>query len=68
MTVTLCLVLLMLGSTPSGLSEDPSVGCGLPYHIWSLGVGKSAGNCIGGPRKPPKQLPADSQRVRDEMW
>ena len=29
MTVTLCLVLLMLGSTPS-------VGCGLPYHIWSL--------------------------------
>ena len=96
MTVTLCLVLLMLGSTPSGLSEGPlgrvwlflphlvsnplgvcwqlhrgfsecplgrvwlslphlvssclevcwqlhrgfprtpSVGCGLPYHIWSL--------------------------------
>ena len=61
------IVLLMLGSTPSGLSEDPlslvwpslphlvsnplgvcwqlhrgfspsapSVGCGLPYHIWSL--------------------------------
>ena len=60
------LVLLMLGSTPSGLSEGPlvrvwlslphlvssclelywqlhrgfprtpSVGCGLPYHIWSL--------------------------------
>ena len=30
------LVLLMLGFTPSGLPEDPSVGCGLPYHIWSL--------------------------------
>ncbi len=43
MTVTLCLVLLMLGSTPSGL-----FGCGLPYHIWSLAVWKSAGNCIGG--------------------
>ncbi len=37
-----CLVLLMLGSTPSGLSEDPSVGCGLPYHLWSLAVWKSA--------------------------
>ena len=65
LTPLLCLVLLMLGSTPSGLSEGPlgrvwpslttsglyclqlywqlhrgfrrtpSVGCGLPYHIWS---------------------------------
>ena len=26
----------VLGSTPSGLLEDPSVGCGLPCHIWSL--------------------------------
>ena len=26
----------------------PSVGCGLPYHIWSLAVWNSAGNCIGG--------------------
>ena len=25
----------------------PSVGCGLPYHIWSLAVWKSASNCIG---------------------
>ena len=25
----------------------PSVGCGLPYHIWSLAVWNSAGNCIG---------------------
>ena len=30
------LVLLMLGSTPSGFPRTPSVGCGLPYHIWSL--------------------------------
>ena len=30
------IVLLMLGSTPSGLLRAPSVGCGLPYHIWSL--------------------------------
>ena len=29
------LVLLMLGSTPSRLPRTPSVGCGLPYHIWS---------------------------------
>ena len=78
MTVTLCLVLLMLGSTPSGLSEaplgrvwlflphlvsnllgvcwqlhrgfsrSPSVGCGFPYHIWSLALWESAGNCFGG--------------------
>ena len=26
----------------------PSVGCSLPYHIWSLAVWNSAGNCIGG--------------------
>ena len=79
MTVTLCLVLLMLGSTPSGLSEGPlgrvwpslttsglyclevcwqlhrgfprapSVWCGLPYHISSLTLWESAGNCSGTP-------------------
>ena len=78
------LVLLMLGSTPSGLSEGPlgrvwpslphlvssclevywqlhrgfprapSVGCGLPYHISSLTLWESAGNCIGGFRGPPR--------------
>ena len=78
------LVLLMLGSTPSGLSEgplgrvwpslphlasnplgvcwqlhrelprSPSVGCGLPYHISSLTLWESAGNCIGGLRGPPR--------------
>ena len=82
MTITLCLVLLMLRSTPSGLSEvplgwvwsslphlvssclefcwqlprgfprSPSVGCGLPYHISSLTLWESAGNCIGGFREP----------------
>ena len=73
------IVLLMLGSTPSGLSEgplgrvwpslphlvsnplgvsrqlhrgfprSPSVGCGLPYHISSLTLWESAGNCFGIP-------------------
>ena len=73
------IVLLMLGSTPSGLSEGPlglvwpslphlvsnplvvcwqlhrgfsecpAVGCGLPYHIWSLCVWNSTGNCSGTP-------------------
>ena len=73
------IVLLMLGSTPLGLSEDPlslvwpslphlvsnplgvcwqlhrgfprspSVGCGLPYHISSLTLWESAGNCFGTP-------------------
>ena len=38
------LVLLMLGSTPSGFPRAPSVGCGFPYHIWSLAVRNSTGN------------------------
>ena len=40
------LVLLMLGSTPSGFPRAPSVGCGFPYHIWSLAVWNSTGNCF----------------------
>ena len=38
------LVLLMLGSTPSGFPRAPSVGCGFPYHIWPLAVWISTGN------------------------
>ena len=38
------LVLLMLGSTPSGFPRAPSVGCGFPYHIWSLAVWNPTGN------------------------
>ena len=78
------LVLLVLGSTPSGLSEgplgrvwlslphlvssclevcwqllrgfprSPEVGCGLPYHISSLTLWESAGNCFGVFRVPPR--------------
>ena len=49
------LVLLMLGSTPSGVfPRAPSVECGLPYHIWSLTLWESAGNCFGGFRGPPR--------------
>ena len=40
------LVLLMLGSTPSRLPSAPSFGCGFPYHIWSLAVWNSTGNCF----------------------
>ena len=40
------LVLLMLGSTPSWFPRAPSVRCGLPYHIWSLAVWNSTGNCF----------------------
>ena len=40
------LVLLMLGSTPSGFLRAPSVVCGFPYHIWSLAVWNSTGNCF----------------------
>ena len=41
------LVLLMLGSTPSGFPRAPSVGCGLPYHNSSPTVWNSTGNCSG---------------------
>ena len=37
-----------------GFPRAPSVGCGLPYHIWSLAVWKSAGNCFRGFRVPPR--------------
>ena len=40
------LVLLILGSTPSGFPRAPSVGCGFPFHIWSLAVWNSTGNCF----------------------
>ena len=37
-----------------GFPRAPSVGCGLPYHISSLTLWESAGNCIGGFRGPPR--------------
>ena len=30
-----------------GFPRAPSVGCGLPYHIWSLAVWNSTSNCFG---------------------
>ena len=35
-----------------GFPRAPSVGCGLPYHISSLTLWESAGNCIRGFRVP----------------
>ena len=35
-----------------GFPRAPSVWCGLPYHISSLALWESAGNCIGGFRGP----------------
>ena len=32
-----------------GVPRSPSVGCGLPYHISSLTLWESAGNCFGTP-------------------
>ena len=32
-----------------GFPRAPSVGCGFPYHISSLAVWESAGNCFGTP-------------------
>ena len=32
-----------------GFPRSPSVGCGLPYHISSLTLWESAGNCLGTP-------------------
>ena len=55
MTVTLCLSCSLRCSTRGlgvhsigAFPRAPSVRCGLPYHIWSLAVWNSAGNCIGG--------------------
>ena len=42
------------GQLHRGFPRAPSVGCGFPYHMWSLDVWKSAGNCIGGFRGPPR--------------
>ena len=48
MTVTLCLSCSPDSGVHSiGASEDPSVWCGLPYHISSLTLWESAGNCFG---------------------
>ena len=30
-----------------GFLRAPSVWCGFPYHIWSVAVWKSTGNCFG---------------------
>ena len=37
-----------------GFPRSPEVGCGLPYHISSLTLWESAGNCFGGFRGPPR--------------
>ena len=60
MTVTLCLSCSLKCSTRGlgvhsigAFPRAPSVGCGLPYHISSLTLWESAGNCFGGfPRSP----------------
>ena len=39
-----------------GFLRSPSVGCGLPYHISSLTLWESAGNCFGGFRGPPRSV------------
>ena len=54
MTITLCLSCFLRCSTRGlgvhsigAFPRVPSVGCGFPYHIWSLTLWKSAGNCFG---------------------
>ena len=37
-----------------GFPRSPSVGCGLPYHISSLTLWESAGNCSGVSWVPPR--------------
>ena len=56
MTVTLCLSCSLVAEVPSigGFPRAPSVRCGLPYHIWSLSLWESAGNCIGAFRETPQ--------------
>ena len=35
------------GQLHRGFPRAPSVGCGFPYHIWSIAVWNSTGNCSG---------------------
>ena len=42
------IVLWCWGLLHRGFPRAPSVWCGLPYHISSLTLWESAGNCIGG--------------------
>ena len=42
------------GPLHRGFPRAPSVGCGFSYHISSLTLWESAGNCIGGFREPPR--------------
>ena len=54
-----CVFLVLLDAQPEvlgvywqlhrGFLRSPSVGCGLPYHISSLTIWESAGNCFGTP-------------------
>ena len=55
MTITLCLSCSLRCSTRGlgvhsigAFPRTPSVGCALPYHISSLTLWESAGNCFGG--------------------
>ena len=49
-----------------GFPRAPSVGCGLPYHIWSLAVWNSAGNCFGTPNST--ELNNNSTPTRSPTW
>ena len=35
------------GPLHRGVPRAPLIGCGFPYHIWSLAVWNSTGNCFG---------------------
>ena len=55
MTVTLCRSCSPdVGVHSIGASEDPSVGCGLPYYIWSLLSGSLLATASGAFRVPPR--------------
>ena len=42
------------GPLHRGFPRAPSVGCGFSYHISSLTLWESAGNCFGGFWEPPR--------------
>ena len=53
---------------PRGHSENPRSSCQQNSRQQRPDVVRKATPDRGGSRKPPMQLSADSQRVRDEMW
>ena len=55
------------GPLHRGFPRAPSVGCGFPYHLWSLAVWNSTGNCFGTPNSTELIIQRPHDRPLD-LW